>query len=75
MCGLREHVGDDVPLMYDGSAGFDLPDAMYVGRALTRAGYLWYEEPMREYSITAYSAWPNASRCRCSWPRRFPALT
>ncbi|MFC4245199.1 enolase C-terminal domain-like protein [Gryllotalpicola reticulitermitis] len=51
---LREHVGDDVPLMYDGSAGFDLPDAIYVGRALSDANYLWYEEPMREFSITAY---------------------
>jgi L-alanine-DL-glutamate epimerase-like enolase superfamily enzyme len=51
---LREHVGDDVPLMYDGSAGFDLPDALYLGHALTDAGYLWYEEPMREFSIEAY---------------------
>ena len=33
---LREHVGDDVPLMYDGSAGFDLPDAIYLGRVLRR---------------------------------------
>lgn len=52
---LREHVGDEVPLMYDGSAGFDLPDAIYLGHALADAGYLWYEEPMREFSITAYS--------------------
>jgi L-alanine-DL-glutamate epimerase-like enolase superfamily enzyme len=51
---LREHVGDDVPLMYDGSAGFDLPDAIHVGRALSRNDYLWYEEPMREFSIHAY---------------------
>src|SRR3954452_12867718 len=51
---LREHVGDDVPLMYDGSAGFDLPDAVYLGHALGDAGYLWYEEPMREFSVTAY---------------------
>jgi L-alanine-DL-glutamate epimerase-like enolase superfamily enzyme len=51
---LREHVGDDVPLMYDGSAGFDLMDAVHVGRALGDAGYLWYEEPMREFNITAY---------------------
>ena len=51
---LREHVGDDIPLMYDGSAGFDLADAVYVGDALSDAGYLWYEEPMREFSITAY---------------------
>jgi L-alanine-DL-glutamate epimerase-like enolase superfamily enzyme len=51
---VREHVGDDIPLMYDGSAGFDLADAVYVGDALSDAGYLWYEEPMREFSITAY---------------------
>jgi L-alanine-DL-glutamate epimerase-like enolase superfamily enzyme len=43
-----------VTRMYDGSAGFDLPDAIYVGHALAEAGYLWYEEPMREFSITAY---------------------
>jgi L-alanine-DL-glutamate epimerase-like enolase superfamily enzyme len=53
---LRAHVGDDVPLMYDGSAGFDLADATYVGRALQAAGYTWYEEPMREFSVTAYRA-------------------
>jgi len=52
---LREHVGDDVPLMYDGSAGFDLPDAIYLGRALADSGYLWYEEPMREFSVNAYA--------------------
>jgi len=51
---LRTHVDDAVPLMYDGSAGFDLPDAVYLGHALAEAGYLWYEEPMREFSITAY---------------------
>jgi L-alanine-DL-glutamate epimerase-like enolase superfamily enzyme len=51
---LREHVGDALPLMYDGSAGFDLLDATYLGTALADAGYLWYEEPMREYSVTAY---------------------
>ena len=51
---LRAHVGDDVPLMYDGSAGFDLPDATYLGQALHDAGFLWYEEPMREFSVTAY---------------------
>ncbi|HEX3786458.1 MAG TPA: enolase C-terminal domain-like protein [Pseudonocardiaceae bacterium] len=51
---LRAHVGPDVPLMYDGSAGFDVPDAIHVGAALSEAGYLWYEEPMREFSISAY---------------------
>ena len=51
---VRDHVGSDVELMYDGSAGFDLPQAVYLGRALSEAGYLWYEEPMREFSVTAY---------------------
>ena len=51
---LREHVGAEVPLMYDGSAGFDLLDATYLGKALSAADYLWYEEPMREFSVNAY---------------------
>ncbi|MFC9561617.1 enolase C-terminal domain-like protein [Agromyces sp. NPDC056965] len=57
---LRAHVGDDVPLMYDGSAGFDLPDAIRLGRALSDADYLWYEEPMREFSVTAYGRLADA---------------
>jgi len=52
---LREHLGPDIDLMYDGSAGFDLPDALYVGHALSDAGFLWYEEPIREFSIASYA--------------------
>ena len=51
---VRAHVGDGIDLMYDGSAGFDLTDAIYLGRALAEASYRWYEEPMREFSVTAY---------------------
>jgi L-alanine-DL-glutamate epimerase-like enolase superfamily enzyme len=40
--------------MYDGSAGFDLPSAVYLGDALAESGYRWYEEPMSEFSVTAY---------------------
>ena len=40
--------------MYDGSAGFDLVESLYVGKALQDAGYLWLEEPMREFNIEAY---------------------
>lgn len=57
---LREHVGDAIPLMFDGSAGFDLPDAIYLGHALSDADYLWYEEPIREFSITAYKRLSDA---------------
>jgi L-alanine-DL-glutamate epimerase-like enolase superfamily enzyme len=52
---LRDHVGPQIDLMYDGSAGFDLPDAIRLGRALSEADYLWYEEPMREFSVSAYA--------------------
>ncbi len=51
---LRAKVGADIYLMYDGSAGFDFHDALYLGKALEEADYYWYEEPMREYSIYAY---------------------
>jgi L-alanine-DL-glutamate epimerase-like enolase superfamily enzyme len=63
LCGaLRAAVGDTVPLMYDGSAGFDLPDAIYLGDALHEAGYLWYEEPMREFSVSAYKVLAQSTR-------------
>jgi len=52
---VRAHVGDGYPLMFDASGGFDLPDAIYLGKALEDAGYLWYEEPMREYNITSHT--------------------
>jgi L-alanine-DL-glutamate epimerase-like enolase superfamily enzyme len=51
---LRKHVGDEIALMFDGSAGFNPYESLYLGRALEEAGYLWYEEPMREFSISAY---------------------
>jgi L-alanine-DL-glutamate epimerase-like enolase superfamily enzyme len=59
---LREHLGPDIDLMYDGSAGFDLADAVYLGHALSDADFLWYEEPMREFSITAYAQLARAVR-------------
>ena len=57
---LRARVGDDVPLMYDGSAGFDLPDAIYLGDALHDSGFRWYEEPMREFNVAAYERLAHA---------------
>ena len=51
---VRDHVGPDLPLMFDASGGLDLPDAVYLGKALTEADFLWYEEPMREFNITSH---------------------
>ena len=52
---LREWVGPNVDLMFDGSAGWDYVDALKVGEVLQDQGYLWYEEPMREFYLGAYT--------------------
>ena len=51
---LRKWVGDDAPLMFDGSAGWDLVTSQRFGRVLEGLDYLWYEEPMREFDLGSY---------------------
>ena len=52
---LRRWTGDDADLMFDASAGWDYVTALWFGRALEDAGFLWYEEPMREYDLPSYT--------------------
>jgi L-alanine-DL-glutamate epimerase-like enolase superfamily enzyme len=52
---LRKWVGPDADLMFDGSAGWDYVDALEVGKVLQDQGFLWYEEPMREFYLGAYT--------------------
>ena len=35
-------------------SGYDQAQALHVGRALEELGFLWYEEPLREYDIHGY---------------------
>lgn len=51
---LREHVGPDIELMLDGSAGYTLEESIQLGRAMEECDYLWLEEPMREFNLYAY---------------------
>jgi L-alanine-DL-glutamate epimerase-like enolase superfamily enzyme len=51
---IRNAVGDHVDLMYDGAAAFRYEEALRLGRALEDAGFLWFEEPMREFNIWQY---------------------
>jgi L-alanine-DL-glutamate epimerase-like enolase superfamily enzyme len=51
---VREAVGDDYPLMLDVAAAYDQVDAMLVGRAIEELGFLWYEEPLRDYDVHGY---------------------
>lgn len=52
---LRTGAGDDADLMFDGSAGWDYVTSMTFGRVLEDAGFLWYEEPMREFDLPSYA--------------------
>ena len=52
---LRRWVGPDADLMFDGSAGWDYVDALEFGKAIQDLGFLWYEEPMREFYLGAYA--------------------
>jgi L-alanine-DL-glutamate epimerase-like enolase superfamily enzyme len=52
---LRKWVGPDADLMFDGSAGWDYVQALEFGKAIQDLGFLWYEEPMREFYLGAYT--------------------
>lgn len=41
--------------MFDGSAGWDLVTSLEFGRVLEAQGFLWYEEPMREFDLVSYA--------------------
>jgi len=51
---MRQHVGPEIELMLDGSAGYTLDESIRMGRAMEEADYLWLEEPMREFNLFAY---------------------
>lgn len=51
---VREAVGPDFPLMSDPVGAYNFEEAMRVGRALEKLGFLWYEEPLYDYEIHNY---------------------
>ena len=51
---MRQHVGPEIELMLDGSAGYTLDESIRLGRAMEEADYLWLEEPMREFNLLVY---------------------
>ena len=47
-------MGPDIELMYDASSAFNhMEDAVWFGRRLEEQNYLWYEEPMDHFNMTA----------------------
>ena len=53
---VREHVGDDVPLMVDANQQWDRPTAQRMGRALEGFGLVWIEEPLDAYDAEGHAA-------------------
>jgi L-alanine-DL-glutamate epimerase-like enolase superfamily enzyme len=51
---VRRAVGDDHVLMLDAGFSYDYPQALRVGRAIEELGFLWYEDPLGQWSIPNY---------------------
>lgn len=51
---VRERVGDDIELMFDSHHYYSRTEAKQIGNALADLNYAWFEEPMDEYSMSAY---------------------
>ena len=52
---VREAAGPDFPLMLDPGGAYSRDEAMRVGRVVEQLGFVWYEEPLRDYDFTGYS--------------------
>jgi L-alanine-DL-glutamate epimerase-like enolase superfamily enzyme len=48
---VRRAVGEDFPLMLDSTWSYRYPEALKVGRAIERLGFLWFEDPLNEEDI------------------------
>ncbi|MGO4752334.1 mandelate racemase/muconate lactonizing enzyme family protein, partial [Streptomyces sp. 2MCAF27] len=53
---VREHLGDEVPLMVDANQQWDRPAAQRMGRALEEFGLVWIEEPLDAYDARGHAA-------------------
>ncbi|WP_328538555.1 L-talarate/galactarate dehydratase [Streptomyces sp. NBC_00344] len=53
---VREHLGDDVPLMVDANQQWDRPTARRMGRAFEDFGLVWIEEPLDAYDAEGHAA-------------------
>lgn len=53
--GVREHIGDDVPLMVDANQQWDRSTALRMGRRLEEFDLVWIEEPLDAYDIEGHA--------------------
>jgi L-alanine-DL-glutamate epimerase-like enolase superfamily enzyme len=60
VASVREHLGDDVPLMVDANQQWDRPTAMRLGRALEEFSLVWIEEPLDAYDAEGHAQLADA---------------
>ena len=52
---VREHLGDDVPMMVDANQQWDRPTALRFGRMLEEFDLVWIEEPLDAYDAEGHA--------------------
>jgi L-alanine-DL-glutamate epimerase-like enolase superfamily enzyme len=52
---VRAAVGPDFPLMLDPGGVYTRDEALRVGRVVEQLGFVWYEEPLRDYDLAGYA--------------------
>ncbi len=57
---VREHLGDDVPIMVDANQQWDRPTAMRMGRIFEQFNLVWIEEPLDAYDAEGHAALARA---------------
>ncbi|WP_206061484.1 L-talarate/galactarate dehydratase [Nonomuraea basaltis] len=55
LAAVREHLGDEVPLMVDANQQWDRAAALRFGRAVEEFGLVWIEEPLDAYDAEGHA--------------------
>ena len=56
VAAVREHIGNDVPLMVDANQQWDRATALRMGRKLEQFDLVWIEEPLDAYDAEGHAA-------------------
>nr|WP_220449329.1 mandelate racemase/muconate lactonizing enzyme family protein [Nonomuraea longispora] len=60
LAAVREHLGEDVPLMVDANQQWDRHSALRFGRAVEEVGLVWIEEPLDAYDAEGHARLADA---------------
>jgi L-alanine-DL-glutamate epimerase-like enolase superfamily enzyme len=55
LTAVREHLGEDTPLMVDANQQWDRPTAMRMGRIMEEFDLIWIEEPLDAYDAEGHA--------------------